>query len=97
MIVITILLLKLGGVMPHLVQIGNSRGIRIPKAIIEQADLEDKEIELKVVEEGLLLKPVRPTRNGWKEAFQAMSAAGDDELLLDDSTGNRFDEDEWQW
>jgi antitoxin MazE len=83
--------------MPHLVQIGNSRGIRIPKAIIEQADLEDKEIELKVVEEGLLLKPVRPTRKGWKEAFQAMSAAGDDELLLDDSTGNRFDEDEWQW
>lgn len=41
--------------MTTLIRIGNSQGLRIPKAIIEQAQLDEKELTLKVVEDGLLI------------------------------------------
>lgn len=55
--------------MATLIKIGNSQGVRIPKAIIEQASLENKELEFKVVEEGLLIQAIREPRKGWKEKF----------------------------
>lgn len=61
--------------------IGNSRGIHIPAALIKQAGLEGCELEVTVVEGGLLLRPVKPVRQGWKAAFESMHAAGDDALL----------------
>ncbi len=82
--------------MAHLTRIGNSRGIRIPKAIITQAGIEGRELAFRVVDEGLLIKVVEP-RAGWEEAFREMRAAGDDELLLDDAAGNDFDDKEWEW
>ena len=82
--------------MAQLVQIGNSRGIRIPKALIEQAGLENRELELKVLEEGLLVLPVRVGRQGWEAAFRSMRSAGDDELLMGDAR-TEFDEHEWEW
>ena len=80
----------------RLIQIGNSRGVRIPAALIKQAGLEDCELELKVIEDGLLLRPVQPARQGWAEAFKSMHSAGDDKPLLDE-VDNTFDEDEWAW
>lgn len=57
--------------MPTLIRIGNSQGIRIPKAIIEQAKLSDAELEFQVVDDGLLIRPVAKTpRAGWKEQFE---------------------------
>ena len=44
--------------MTTITKIGNSRGVRIPKAIIKQANLENTEIEFKIGNEGLLLKPI---------------------------------------
>ncbi len=41
--------------MAELIQIGNSKGVRIPKALVEQAGLENSELELKVVKNGLLI------------------------------------------
>ena len=82
--------------MTHLIRIGNSRGIRIPKAVIGQADLEGKELELKVVEEGLLVTPVKAPRQDWEEAFNAMHEAGDDAPLMEDES-NAFDKEEWTW
>ncbi|MDH4275230.1 MAG: AbrB/MazE/SpoVT family DNA-binding domain-containing protein [Gammaproteobacteria bacterium] len=61
--------------MAHLVKIGNSQGIRIPKLLIEQANLEGKELQLQVVEGGLLVSPVNGPREGWKESIEAMVAA----------------------
>ena len=55
--------------MATLIKIGNSQGVRIPKAIIEQAHLEDNELNFKVVEDGLLIQPVKKVRAGWKEQF----------------------------
>ncbi|MFZ2632092.1 MAG: AbrB/MazE/SpoVT family DNA-binding domain-containing protein [Desulfosalsimonadaceae bacterium] len=55
--------------MTTLIKIGNSQGVRIPKVIIEQAKLEDKELEFKVIDDGLLIRPVNKHREGWKEQF----------------------------
>lgn len=53
--------------MTSLIKIGNSQGIRIPKALIEQAHLQDALIELKVLDNGLLLQPQKAARQGWNE------------------------------
>ena len=66
-----------------IVQIGNSKGIRLPKAILSKYNIQNL-VEL-VLEEGFfLIKPVQNPRQGWDEAFKAMHADGDDELLIPD-------------
>ncbi len=54
--------------MTSLVNIGNSQGIMLPKAIIEKAHLKNKELEFEVLDIGLLVKPVsKQARAGWAE------------------------------
>jgi len=78
--------------MTMLIKIGNSQGVRIPKAIIKQAHLENAPLEFEVTAVGLLLKPTkRKPREGWAEAFKQMSHAGDDALLIDDSLDLDFE------
>ena len=65
------------------IQIGNSRGIRLAKTILERYQITDR-IEL-VFEEGyLILKPAHRPRMGWEAAFEKMHESGDDDLLMDD-------------
>ncbi len=84
--------------MANLVRIGNSQGIRIPKALIEQACLEDKELKLQIVKDGLLVSPSKKPREGWKEAIEASLSAQDKEPLdgewLDASL---VSDHEWEW
>jgi len=56
--------------MTHIVKIGNSRGIRIPKPLIEQAKLEGKELDLQLVNNGLLITPKKEARDGWKDLIE---------------------------
>ena len=49
----------------QLMQIGNSKGIRIPKAIIEQAELQNNELNFKVLDDGLLIILLNKSRLGW--------------------------------
>ncbi|MEA2028210.1 MAG: AbrB/MazE/SpoVT family DNA-binding domain-containing protein, partial [Campylobacterota bacterium] len=57
--------------MTMLTRIGNSQGIRIPKPLIAQAHLENVQIDLEVVENGLLLKPIlRSKRENWKDNIE---------------------------
>jgi antitoxin MazE len=79
----------------RLVRIGNSRGVRIPKPLLEQAGLED-EVELRVVEDGIVIASAREPRAGWEEAARLIRERGEDGLL-DAPTPTRFDSDEWQW
>ncbi|MDC0182005.1 AbrB/MazE/SpoVT family DNA-binding domain-containing protein [Candidatus Thioglobus sp.] len=51
--------------MAKIIQIGNSQGIRIPKPIIELANLGDKELEFVVMDSGLLITPEKKVRVGW--------------------------------
>ena len=55
--------------MTTLIRIGNSQGVRIPKAIIKQAHLDNKELIFKVIDKGLLIETVKTPRYGWEEAF----------------------------
>ena len=77
------------------VQIGNSKGIRLPKAIIEQCGI-DKELELEVEGGKIVLKPHKRTpRDGWDDAFKRMAAAGDDQPLIDDALDLDLHDFEW--
>ena len=63
--------------MTHLIKIGNSQGIRIPKPLIEQAELAGKELKIEVVENGLLVTPSKAPREHWQETFEAAKLAHD--------------------
>jgi len=79
----------------RLVRIGNSKGIRIPKALIEQSGLKD-EVEITLKGDSLVIRPASNPRAGWAEAFDEMVRRGDD-ILLDGDVVNEFDETEWEW
>lgn len=79
----------------RLVRIGNSRGVRIPKPLIEQAKL-GEEVELRVVESGLLVEAARRSRSNWADAARQLHERGEDGLL-DESCSTQFDETEWEW
>ncbi len=83
--------------MANLIRIGNSQGVRIPKPVIEQAGLEGHDLELRVVDDGVLVRPVRPVREGWRKAFEAMHESREDSELLEDLGPNEFDDLEWEW
>jgi antitoxin MazE len=79
----------------RIVRIGNSRGIRVPKALLEQAQLPE-EVELQAEPGRLVVRAVRRTRAGWAEAASQMHDRGEDRLL-DAPAGTRFDAEEWAW
>jgi antitoxin MazE len=79
----------------RLVRIGNSRGVRLPKAIIEQAGLTD-EVDLEVRGNTVVIAATRRARAGWADAARALAAAGDGGLL-DPETPTQFDQEEWRW
>jgi antitoxin MazE len=79
----------------NLVAIGNSRGVRIPKAILEQTGLTD-EVELEVRGAQLVIRSARKPREGWEQACREMTARGED-ALLDPETTTTWDETEWTW
>ena len=79
-----------------LVQIGNSRGIRLPKTLIEQLGF-GEQVEITIRQNSLVIRPsAPPPRAGWEDQFRVMAEHGDDRLL-DAPTGTRWDETEWQW
>lgn len=75
-----------------IVQIGNSKGIRLSKTILEQYQIEDK-VELVLENDFLIIKPLRKPREGWAEAFRQMHENGDDELLIPDIFEDEIFED----
>lgn len=85
--------------MPHLIKIGNSRGVCIPKALIKQAGLDATELEFILVDDGLLIKPLRyPVRLGWeKRIHAAIQTHGDIDLDAEWLAAPLTDDDEWTW
>jgi antitoxin MazE len=79
----------------RIVRIGNSQGIRVPKALLEQAQL-PTEVELYAEPGRLLVRAARRPRAGWAAAASAMHTGAADRLL-DKPTATRFDEKEWRW
>lgn len=76
-----------------IIKIGNSRGLRLTKAILDRYNIKDS-VEI-IFEKGqIILKPISEPRKGWDKAFKKMHQNGDDQLLMNDV----FDDenfDEW--
>ena len=79
----------------RIVRIGNSQGIRVPRTLLEQAELPE-EVELYAQPGRLIVRAARRPRTGWAEAARAMHDRGDD-VLLDTPTSTRFEQDDWGW
>jgi antitoxin MazE len=80
----------------RIVRIGNSRGIRIPKPLLEETGLKG-EVDIRVQNGSLLIKPALKVRAGWAEAFRKMAERGDDALLDAGASLTSWDKDEWEW
>ena len=81
-----------------LVPIGNSKGIRLPRTVIQQCSLGD-EIELVVKKDHLIVRSAKKPREGWEEAFKEMHENGDDQLVDEEDahTETEVDRQEWKW
>lgn len=79
----------------RIITIGNSRGIRIPKPLLEQTGLEG-EVELEVRDRHIIIHPANHAREGWAAAFEAMAVTNDD-ALLDSEVATNWDEEDWEW
>jgi antitoxin MazE len=80
-----------------IIKIGNSRGIRIPKLLLEQAKI-GGEVELEAQNNQIIIRPATYRRQGWDEAFRAMAKRMDDQLLDDGLVGQtQWDQKEWKW
>ena len=78
-----------------LVSIGNSKGVRIPKAILEQCHFKRK-VDLEVDGNMIVLRPLKKKpRQGWSESFKLMHQNSDDRLLIKDSLD--ISNEDWQW
>jgi len=78
-----------------IIRIGNSRGVRIPKPLLEQAGLADQVI-LRVIDDGIVIESADKPRANWAEAASVLHGRGEDGLL-DEPVETDFDETEWEW
>ena len=79
----------------RIVRIGNSRGIRLPKPLLEEAGL-GEEVELRAPEGSILISPATGRRAGWAKAAQLLHQRAEDRAL-DTPLATRFDRLEWKW
>jgi antitoxin MazE len=80
----------------NVVRIGNSRGIRLPKAIIDQCRFGES-VELAVRGETLHVRAAKDVREGWSDAFAAMADNEDDGLIDGEQRPTAWDRSEWRW
>lgn len=81
----------------HVVRIGNSRGIRIPKSVIEQCQLHGA-VDLIVQQGQLVVRSAAKARADWDQAFEQMHRHGNDQLLDRDSPpSSEWDRKDWTW
>jgi len=78
----------------NIITIGNSKGIRIPKAVLEEYHINEK-LEMTLEKNRIVLTPKTSPRKGWEKSFRQMHANGEDNLFIKDV----FDDenlDEWK-
>ncbi len=67
----------------NIIQIGNSKGLRLSKTILEKYNIKDT-VEIMLEEDCIKLKSISNPRKNWEKAFQKMHEKGDDKLIIDD-------------
>ncbi len=79
----------------NVIPIGNSRGIRLPKAILDQCNIR-KYVILEIEDENIILKPFkRRPRKNWDAIFKKMKETREDQLIIDDNLD--LDVKDWEW
>ena len=80
-----------------IIQIGNSKGIRLSKSLIEQYNMKD-ELVLETKKDWIVIRPAENPRAGWEKSFEKMRLMGDDALLDEgNELESEWDQVEWQW
>ncbi len=74
-----------------IIKIGNSKGIRLSKTLLEKYNITDK-VTLVMEKDQIRLVPISKPREGWEKAFQELAQNGDDELLINDV----FDDEDFE-
>lgn len=78
-----------------IIPIGNSKGIRIPKTILEQCHIE-KEVVLEVEDDNIIIKPAeKEPRKNWEQYFKKMKETKEDQLIIDDKIDLNMPG--WEW
>ena len=80
----------------RIVKIGNSRGIRIPKLILDQTNF-GEEVELEMQDNCIVIRASHSSRDGWEGGFKIMAEQGDDRLLDEQLQLSSWDEEDWEW
>lgn len=80
----------------RVIKIGDSKGLRILKPILEQTGIKD-DVEIEVEKNQIIIRPATNVREGWNAAFKTMGEKGDDEPIIQEDVSTRWDEEEWQW
>ena len=81
----------------RIVRIGNSRGVRIPKALLEDSGLSG-DVDISLQDGAIVINAASRPRQGWEDALRRMALLGDDELLDGEvATSEAFDEESWEW
>jgi len=74
-------------------QIGNSKGVIIPASFLAQSGLSN-EVEMKLVDDSILISPVKKTpRAGWFANYDATQ----DQDVLQGYVATDGEDSEWQW
>ena len=76
------------------INIGNSKGIRLSKTILNKYNIGDT-MELILEKTHIVLKPKAEPRKNWAKSFQLMHENGDDKMLIDDVFNDESFE-EWE-
>ena len=79
----------------HIIDIGNSRGVRLPAAFLKETGMNNL-IEIAVVGKKIIMKAIDSPRKNWENQFVVMHKNNEDKLL-DDFYISNFDENEWEW
>ena len=79
-----------------IIKIGNSRGIRIPKTLMKEVQLQD-EVLLEASRGTIVIRPARSARQEWSQAFHEMALRGEDKLLDSDFSLSSWDREGWEW
>lgn len=79
----------------HVIPIGNSRGIRIPRAVLDLCHIHNA-VNLEVQGQAIVIRPIkRRPRAGWEAAFKKMHQQGEDRLVFPESLD--LDLGDWEW
>jgi len=79
----------------NVIQIGNSKGLRIPKSVLKQCNIQDK-VEMEIDDDTIVIKALKKeVRKNWDKAFKDMHNNKDDQLYVDDSVDVEMED--WEW